>query len=142
MLVVADVGPELHHAHDYLGREALEAAAAVQSSRAAPSVVRDLWRREHPGEFHQMAPSVGQEATVGAYASQVRILVRSVARDHGAGAEESGVSDTTSVEHCMLQCCDTIGCSRVHRGTCFHKQGDASGDIPLSGLRPGYLNSF
>ena len=80
------MGPELHHAHDYLGREALEAAAAVQSSRAAPSVIRDLWRREHPGELHQMTPSVGQEATVGAYASQVRVPVRSVARDHGAGA--------------------------------------------------------
>ena len=78
---MADVGPELHHAHDYLGREALEAAAAVQSSRAAPSVIRDLWRREHPGELHQMTPSVGQEATVGAYASQVRVPVRSVARD-------------------------------------------------------------
>ena len=132
-LVVADVRPKFDDSPNYLGRKALEAsAAAVQSSRAAPSVIRDLWRREHPGELHQMTPSVGQEATVGAYASQVRVPVRSVARDHGAGAEESGVSDTASVEHCMLQCCDTIGCSRVHRGTCFHKQGDASGDIPLS----------
>ena len=93
MLVVADVGPELHHAHDYLGRKALEAsAAAVQSSRAAPSVVRNRRRREHPGEFHQMAPSVGQEATVGAYASQVRVPVRSVARDHGAGVKEPPLS--------------------------------------------------